>query len=1149
MIVSIKSQCGKKALIETRRILDQFFERAGDRCWEGAITLDGLIMVRKLLRKTARRNTAVVCHRIRGARQLELEWIVGNARLFNAQGKIPANRTGRDVLKSDSENQWHTAEAIALMAGIAGLFHDFGKANALFQKKLQGQHGMQEPLRHEWLSLLMFVAFVRGKTDQEWLEALAQVRADDDQSCQDQLTRFRQNRDDALKNPFGQLEGMPLAQTIGWLIVSHHRLPIYAEWADLEGKRKRPLEKLTLADQNWGAFWNSPQYAYKDWKTEDWHSLFSFAKGTPMASQQWRTKAKQLAQRALKQSVLSNGQTDWLQQDQFTSHLARLALMLADHSYSAADKQTKWWDDSYQVYANTDKPGVDSKRPLKQRLDEHNIGVGQNALLLARQLPNLRSNLPVLVSHKTLKARSKISAFRWQDKAFDLASGLSAISAQQGFFGVNMASTGKGKTFANARIMYGLACEQPGCRFSVALGLRTLTLQTGDALKERLKLDSDELAVLVGSQAVQELHRRRNDSGDDSRLTAAETSGSESSEDLLDDTQHVSYDGTLSDGPLRRWLGQKKPGQTAKGKPAKSLQLLSAPVLVCTIDHLMPATEGVRGGKQITPMLRLLTSDLVLDEPDDFDSADLPALCRLVNWAGLLGSRVLLSSASMPPAMLTALFSAYRAGRAQFDKACGTHGQVTEVCCAWFDEFGSTASQCVDQQVFKAANAEFVAARVKHLQPDLQPGKALRCAEVLDVNTENSSKQEVINAIRESCWQGMTRLHQAHAKTDPKTGKRVSVGLIRMANINPLVALAKQLIEGDIPDDTRLHLCVYHSQHPLLVRSHIEKRLDHTLNRKQPEDLWQQPEIRAALDAHPEQNHLFVVLGSPVTEVGRDHDYDWAIAEPSSMRSLIQLAGRVQRHRKQPPEAANMLVLNYNYLALKYLANPNNDGQPPRVYTRPGFEAQTESGTKAKTSMLKLEPDYWAIHRCVDSQDLEAISSIPRIVSPKKSEHGTNLLQIEHLHLVAALFDNPAVTIKGRTPADRWWRLQPSADWHAEMQRRTPFRKSTADEAYVLYQEDELEEPVFYKIREVDGLLLPGKLAFDYPKLTRNAQCSPWLEIRAEPLIAQLSEDLSREVSDISRQFCEVRLRCLNDTDSQTWQYHPWLGIFHEIHK
>jgi len=52
----------------------------------------------------------------------------------------------------------------------------------------------------------------------------------------------------------------------------------------------------------------------------------------------------------------------------------------------------------------------------------------------------------------------------------------------------------------------------------------------------------------------------------------------------------------------------------------------------------VPATESLRGGRQIAPMLRLLSGDLVLDEPDDFDIDDLPALTRLVHWAGLLGS-------------------------------------------------------------------------------------------------------------------------------------------------------------------------------------------------------------------------------------------------------------------------------------------------------------------------------------------------------------------------------------------------------------------------------------------------------------------------------------------------------------------------------
>ena len=77
----------------------------------------GLDTLRRALRKTARRNTAVACHWIRGANQTELLWVVGNPRRFNAQGTVPTNSTARDVLKSQDENHWHSAEAIALMAG------------------------------------------------------------------------------------------------------------------------------------------------------------------------------------------------------------------------------------------------------------------------------------------------------------------------------------------------------------------------------------------------------------------------------------------------------------------------------------------------------------------------------------------------------------------------------------------------------------------------------------------------------------------------------------------------------------------------------------------------------------------------------------------------------------------------------------------------------------------------------------------------------------------------------------------------------------------------------------------------------------------------------------------------------------------------
>ncbi len=62
MNVLLVSQCSKRALDETRRILDQFAERKGERTWVSTITQNGLDTLRKLLHKTARRNTAVSSH-------------------------------------------------------------------------------------------------------------------------------------------------------------------------------------------------------------------------------------------------------------------------------------------------------------------------------------------------------------------------------------------------------------------------------------------------------------------------------------------------------------------------------------------------------------------------------------------------------------------------------------------------------------------------------------------------------------------------------------------------------------------------------------------------------------------------------------------------------------------------------------------------------------------------------------------------------------------------------------------------------------------------------------------------------------------------------------------------------------------------------
>ncbi|WP_038835315.1 type I-F CRISPR-associated helicase Cas3f [Yersinia pseudotuberculosis] len=1092
MNILLISQCHKRALDETRRILDQFAERKGDRTWQTAITQEGLNTLRKLLRRTARRNSAVACHWIKSNNQSELLWIVGNLRRFNAEGTVPTNTTQRDILRSQDENNWHSVETIALLAGIAGLFHDFGKANVLFQQGLQGQGKTYQPYRHEWVSLRLFQAFVEQKNDIQWLTALSQINPADETALMSNLVK---DGLDDYTNPLAALP--PFAKTIAWLILSHHRLPVYPS---KDYHRPPKVEEIDdWLHQQLMPVWNSTNMDSGDWREKDKLDVWRFPHGTPLQSAEWRKKAQKFAKRALRQPSLVN---DGHLNQRFTSHMARLALMLADHHYSSLPATPGWQDKNYQVFANTHNKMRDANAhsktiEMKQRLDEHNIGVGQNALLLGRSLPHIRKTLPAITRHKGFKQRSVQEKYRWQDKAFDLAVTLRERSLQQGFFGVNMASTGCGKTFANTRIMYGLSDEKQGCRFSVALGLRTLTLQTGTALQQKLTLQKDDLAVLIGSQSVLQLYQLNND-----KLEPRGT-GSQSADKFFSEHQYVSYDGSLDDGRLSTWLSNND----------RLKRLLCAPVLVCTIDHLIPATESLRGGKQIAPMLRLLTSDLVLDEPDDFDRNDLPALCRLVNWAGMLGSRVLLSSATLPPALVQALFNAYRAGRADYQQASGQPDTPVNICCAWFDEHGVAQQDIQQSKDFIQHHGDFITRRVGKLST----AEVLRRAELIPVSSASVKKGLVLDAMAAVMRDSMLRLHQAHHQTHPSE-KTVSVGVVRMANIDPLVAIAQRLYAMAAPENYRIHYCVYHSQHPLAVRSAIERRLDVTLTRYQPNAFWLVAEIEHALQHHPEQHHLFVVLATSVVEVGRDHDYDWALAEPSSMRSFIQLAGRVQRHRQVAPQMANMHILQKNFKALT-----QKDPAIP-VYCKPGFETTRCRLNTHDLDKLLLPSQY------------KVINAISRIQERTKLEPRDNFVDLEHLSL-RLILQGSAEPLKYY--AALWWRKQ--ATWSGEQQRCTPFRQSSPDEQHNLWIDDEADKPVFKRL-DSDQIEWKVSDGFQDVELTLAAGNSAWIDTDCLRIYQWLAESLNKELNEVSRQFGEVRL--LPKKDGERWHYHPLLGVF-----
>lgn len=1153
MNVLFVAQCSKRALAESRRILDQFAERRGDRTWQTPITQAGLDTVRKLLRQTARKNTAVACHWLRGRDHSELLWVVGDASQFNDQGAVPTNTTASDVLRAGDEKTWHHLPLMTALCALAALLHDLGKSTQAFQNRLRSPGtGERNHYRHEWVSVRLLMAFVGKGDDADWLQRLAACAdVDVDQKafealwlCHSSGRLLRDGLDEphASQNlPFAQLP--PLAGAVAWLVFTHHRLPCkpveqpngvlgdetnepttrhrrFGARADLNSNELNNVLARISAD------WNEPREAASlDTVKAHW----DFPHGLPVVTMAWRQQAARYARKLLEPSL-----TDSLWQlldDPFAMHISRLCLMLADHHYSSISDEGQrkpYRNASYPLYANT------HNGQFNQTLDEHLLGVQAHATLVAHSLPSLVNSLPALRNHKPLKKRSADPRFSWQDKAADLAASVRTQAATHGAFIVNMASTGCGKTLGNARVMNALSDPAVGLRCAFAIGLRTLTLQTGRSFQTDLNLSEEQLAIQVGgaaSRALFEYWEQR-----------AEATGSASCQELTDEAGTVLYEGNDQHPLLQRLTGD-----------LKARALIAAPVLVCTVDHLTPATESLRGGRQIAPMLRLLTSDLVLDEPDDFDMADLPALTRLVHWAGLLGSRVLLSSATLPPALVEGLFLAYRAGRAIYQQHRSDRpGEPVNVCCLWIDEFAQAAHDCADGLGFKEAHGRFVQKRLARLA-QAEVRRLARLVSLPDAwhgMKDGERRKAFASLVLDQAWQ----LHQTpqNHTVDAASGKRVSLGLIRMANIDPLydVALAMygpDALASELRGKVRVHLCVYHSQFPLLQRSALEQRLDAMLNRRrgaaEGDPALQRQEIRALINAHPEPHHLFIVLGSPVTEVGRDHDYDWAVVEPSSMRSVIQLAGRVRRHRPGAVAGVNIVVLDSN---LRHYQNPGK-----AAFCKPGFEMNPlpeDAKDAAKHFHLKSHSMRQLMARTVQGDEPWPVDAQPRVAMAVVNYHpGRNLVDLEHERMRDAMLQRKDGTYAVKRAAYLHW-AHPSRLWltglmpqcqrfRDEPQPRVDVAMlpNEDEDALLLHRvQDKAErgQKLFVRVHQSECHPVPDGLM-------ASEHVSPWPTVSLMDELVGLSQMRGQSTEVCAKRFATASL----PASGGGWRWHEQLGF------
>ena len=221
MMVTFVSECEKKALNRTRKVLDAYASRIGSNTWQTVITQDGLLAVKTELRKTASKSTAVSCHWIRARARSQFLWVVGSRHKFNDTGVVPVNITKKevpmdiaqhkpikDVMYANTQLQrldqhlfavgfvaqqlyghfYPSKKNQANAAFIAGCMHDIGKLDPLFQdwvvnpknKSYQahdGQHidttkfSFEKHPRHNEISALMFQCIADRAKDIKQIKA------------------------------------------------------------------------------------------------------------------------------------------------------------------------------------------------------------------------------------------------------------------------------------------------------------------------------------------------------------------------------------------------------------------------------------------------------------------------------------------------------------------------------------------------------------------------------------------------------------------------------------------------------------------------------------------------------------------------------------------------------------------------------------------------------------------------------------------------------------------------------------------------------------------------------------------------------------------------------------------------------------------
>ncbi|WP_130470798.1 hypothetical protein [Candidatus Magnetaquicoccus inordinatus] len=1068
MLVIVVSQCLHKAWPRSRTVLDAYLERAGERTWRGRLTQDGLDRLRQELTAVATRQTAVAASTVTRNQRFDLEWIVGSAKPFAGNGQCTTYAGhAYDRYFTLAPARPALFSPLATVCELAGLWHDFGKANAAFQGKLR--HGRMEAdaLRHEIISNMVFVRSMRALCAEADLHAAVVGRAI--WQATRSLSGWSGWQDPIDLMPVDLPASLRLS---AWLVATHHRLP----------DAQMVLDSIPEC----GLFTLTEHINPAKWPT--------------LLQVDERVISDRLIDGTLRcvKSLLAAATVDV---GATSTAYGRLALILADRQVSRQPFNAGWHQGVRPVPGDLcanyewakgvpelDGEAGEGRRP-KQALDVHLQQVALQAPICLSDLFDMRDAayaLPVAGLPKNLRQRAP-ARYEWQNSA------VVAVQAQRrlgvGFFAEIIAGTGAGKTRAAPKI---LAASAATLRYTLCLPLRALTLQAGRDYRQDVGFNDLEMITVIGASALRELYEKREENNGSE--TAVQRFGL-----MVDSTSANDLRGKLPDGMWKHLQGDP---ETAR--------FLATPVVVATVDQLMAAADG-RRTSYLVAALRLLSADLVLDEIDSYEAEDQIAIGRLLFLAGAFGRKVILSSATILQPHAQGLFRAYVAGYTAYAQF---HGLPLQVDVGLFADGGEKAVVFAGEEegAYQRISGQFR----QSLAEELAGRSLVRSGRVMA-----RSKLGDWQGLYEQMYQALLTLHQDHHVPLQRGKQRLSGLLVRLSHIDKCVAFVRWLA-ARADSDPDMRIIVYHSAFPLLMRDRIELFLDEAFKRKDKDRFPQHPRVQRWLFQSSRKDHILVIVTTAVEEIGRDHDFDGCLLEPTSEHSKTQAAGRVNRHRLRVVTRPNVYLLPTSLRAMQHRPDGLN-------YFRPGPEEVSSCLGSSRMFQYRLS-SLWA-------EELFAPETIARMdARPHLLEGvGGEMCQLEYRKIKDYLLSQESpYSLYG------YYREDVKAWLSGAHANKVRFRRS-GPEMEVWFDRDEKQ---FYK-RDEQGREQP--IAQTIGTDPSPALSCRFLDLSADALFEEVLEkepELAEDEKKRKRFFRRFFQLSLPNYEDSTWLYHPDCGVF-----